>query len=95
MSSACPVVITPLSGRDLPSGSLADLIAGGVLVGVLQWLLLRGQMTRAGWWVVASAVGGIAGVGGALLVGSPFLGFVIGMQFVRALVVVGYNIGFP
>ena len=40
----------------------------GTLVGVLQWLVLRGQVARAGWWVVASTLGWIAGmpVGGFL-----------------------------
>jgi hypothetical protein len=40
----------------------------GIVVGVLQWLVLRRQVARAGWWVLASAVGWFVGmpVGGVL-----------------------------
>jgi len=30
---------------------------GGAVTGTLQWLVLRGQVSRAGWWVLASTVG--------------------------------------
>ena len=30
---------------------------GGAVTGILQWLVLRGQVSRAGWWVLASTVG--------------------------------------
>ena len=33
----------------------------GVLSGLGQWLVLRRHVSRAAWWVMASAVGGIAG----------------------------------
>jgi hypothetical protein len=46
-------------------GIVGDLLSGvaiGVSVGVAQWLILRPQITRAAWWVVASvlawAIGG-------------------------------------
>lgn len=29
----------------------------GLIVGVAQWLVLRRQLDRAGWWIVATAVG--------------------------------------
>ena len=29
----------------------------GAVVGILQWLVLRGKVSRAGWWVLASTVG--------------------------------------
>ncbi len=29
----------------------------GAVTGTLQWLVLRGQVSRAGWWVLASTVG--------------------------------------
>ena len=32
-------------------------IVPGIGVGVLQWLVLRGKVSRAGWWVLASTVG--------------------------------------
>ncbi len=34
----------------------------GTVLGVLQWLLLRGQFSRAGWWVLASSVGWVFGL---------------------------------
>ena len=30
---------------------------GGAVTGILQWLVLRRQVSRAGWWVLASTVG--------------------------------------
>jgi hypothetical protein len=29
----------------------------GAVAGILQWLVLRGKVSRAGWWVLASTVG--------------------------------------
>ena len=34
----------------------------GAVTGTLQWLVLRGQVSRAGWWVLASTVGWGLGV---------------------------------
>ena len=40
------------------------LAALGAGVGVMQWLLLRRQLSRAGWWVMAGMAGGVVvGVG--------------------------------
>ena len=30
---------------------------GGALAGILQWLILRRQVSQAGWWVLASTLG--------------------------------------
>jgi len=30
---------------------------GGAVTGILQWLVLRSQVSQAGWWVLASTVG--------------------------------------
>ena len=30
---------------------------GGLVTGTLQWRVLRGRVSRAGWWVLASTVG--------------------------------------
>ena len=38
------------------SGAMA-----GASVGLMQWLILRRQLSRAGWWVLASIVGGAVG----------------------------------
>jgi len=41
---------------------LAAGAASGAFTGVLQWLLLRGQVTRAGLWVAASTAGWASGL---------------------------------
>jgi len=42
--------------------AMAPLFAlAGALVGGAQWLVLRGQIPRAGWWVLATAGGWMAG----------------------------------
>ena len=42
----------------LPRGIIGDgtvvVVVGGFVLGALQWLVLRRQVARAGWWVVAS-----------------------------------------
>jgi len=68
---------------------------GGAVVGILQWLVLRRQVSRAGWWVLASTVGlGLSmAVAGAfldmelvgLLVGGAVLGAVTGGALVWLL----------
>ncbi len=42
----------------------------GTVLGVLQWLVLRRQVARAGWWVLASTVGWVVGGLVAGLVGA-------------------------
>jgi hypothetical protein len=42
-------------GLLLSSTGVAAL--GGAVTGILQWLVLRGKVSRAGWWVLASTVG--------------------------------------
>jgi hypothetical protein len=60
--AAIPTVSSIFGG-----GPLYGVVNGaviGTLVGVMQSLVLRGQFSRAGWWVLASALG--MGVGFAL-----------------------------
>ncbi len=38
-------------------GWIAIASLGGLVTGTLQWLVLRGKVSRAGWWVLASTVG--------------------------------------
>ncbi len=42
-------------GLLLSSTGVAAL--GGAVTGILQWFVLRGKVSRAGWWVLASTVG--------------------------------------
>ncbi len=46
------VALSP--SRDLILTGYLALAVSLVLAGVLQWLLLRGQVNEAGWWVLAS-----------------------------------------
>ncbi len=42
--------------------SIGVVALGGAVAGILQWLVLRRQVSRAGWWVLASTVGWALGV---------------------------------
>ena len=41
----------------LPLRFTGIVALGGAVAGILQWLVLRGKVSRAGWWVLASTVG--------------------------------------
>ena len=43
------------------AGELAALALAGFTIGILQWLLLSAHVYRAGWWILASSIGWIAG----------------------------------
>jgi hypothetical protein len=58
----------------------------GTVVGVLQWLVLRRQVARAGWWVLASTVGWVVGMPLGDSVGGPALGAAYGAITGTALV---------
>ncbi len=73
---------------------------GGAVTGILQWLVLRSQVSRAGWWVLASTVGWALGMAvsrafpwgaddsdalGALVVTGAVLGAVTGGALVWLL----------
>jgi hypothetical protein len=45
----------------------------GAALGTLQWLILRGQVHQAAWWIVISTLGwtiGLSGLMGTLMVGA-------------------------
>lgn len=48
----------PVDAMNLPTTATTLLIVG-VTLGVAQWLLMRGQWSRAGWWPVASSLCGV------------------------------------
>ncbi len=50
----------------------------GAAVGVMQWLVLRRQLRRAGWWVLASIVGWAMGQAAHGAIGLPAAGAVSG-----------------
>ncbi len=70
----------------------------GTGVGVAQWLVLKERVARAGWWLVASAVGGVVGgvtsVGlilGAYMGAGQIMGDVVAV--ILGWVLVGVGIG--
>jgi hypothetical protein len=52
--AASPLVLQGPLGENL--GGVIATIALGLVPGTLQWLLLRRQVARAGWWVLASTL---------------------------------------
>ncbi len=67
-------------------GWLAGVSVFGTVVGVLQWLVLRRRVPRAGWWVLASTVGWVVGMPLGDIVGPPGLGAAYGAITGTALV---------
>ena len=59
-----------------PGGDVGFVVAvavGGTVLGVLHWLVLRRQVARAGWWVLASPYRGLGRVVAASCLGSRTL----------------------
>ncbi len=71
-------VVFGVGAFDAAVGWIAGVSVFGTVVGVLQWLVLRRQIPRAGWWVLASTVGWVAGMPVGDSVGPPGLGAVYG-----------------
>jgi hypothetical protein len=81
----------PKTLQSIPSNLLAGylgLVTGGVLIGVLQWLVLRQHVTKASRWVWAS--GGAVAIVGVLLFGvdkfNTDLGWVVGVSLFGTVV---------
>ena len=77
-------VVEPAFG--LLVGGAAVGAIGGAALGVLQWLVLRRQLARAGWWIVASTIGWAVGGAAFGLVGGALAGF---LQWLSAAATVG------
>ncbi len=68
-------------------GWILGTIMVGPTAGLLQWtLLLRQRLRRAGWWIVASTAGWLAGLPFGDITGPPGLGAVYGVATATALV---------
>jgi hypothetical protein len=55
IKATTPIVSGPLGG-----GPIYGFVNGagvGTLVGTMQWVVLRRHVSRAGWWVLTSALG--------------------------------------
>ena len=68
-------------------GGISTLVLGlmvGLILGFMQWLVLRGYLKRPGWWIIASALGWAAGfsIGAAITqwlgLNDIFFGAVVG-----------------
>ena len=72
------VVVFGVGLIDAAAGWLAGVSMFGTVVGGLQWLVLRRQVPRAGWWVLASTAGWVVGMPLGDVVGPPGLGAAYG-----------------
>ena len=48
--------VTLAGGSEIPWGFAVIGFVGGAIAGLMQWFVLRQQVSRAGWWVLASTV---------------------------------------
>ncbi len=86
------VLVFAIGALNVDVGWVLGVALLGAVVGVLQWLLLRGQFAHAGWWVVVSGVGWV--VSGPVastvgwVVGNPTSG-VLGAAVVGGWLVLG------
>jgi hypothetical protein len=62
-------------GSPDPILSTAALVVGGAVVGSGQWLLLRQNVRRAGWWILATTIGWViaAGAGVGAITGTALV----------------------
>ena len=55
---------------------VAGVVVGWAAVGTAQWIVLRKRVYRSGWWVLATAVGGLVG---GLVVAGLAVGWLVGL----------------
>jgi hypothetical protein len=55
------------------------LVSVGLVIGILQWVVLRQHLRQAGWWILASAVGWATGWAVVLALVSPEAGTLTGI----------------
>ncbi len=72
---------------------VAVAVLWGAVVGVSQWLVLRGKISRAGWWVLASTVGWFVGLFVGSVVGRAVGELVFGLDLPMVVVRVGAGAG--
>ncbi len=65
------LVVLGVGRFDPDLGWLIGACLHGTLVGLSQWLVLRGQVARAGWWVIASTAGWLVAIPVGDITGPP------------------------
>ena len=61
-------VAVSAAGGDDAAAAVVSLAVLGVSVGIAQWLVLRRQVSRAGWWILVNVVGLAVGLAATLVV---------------------------
>lgn len=69
-----------LQDAGVPLGGLVISFGMGAAAGILQWLILRRHVKRAGWWVLASTILVFAGLIAGLLVSAALVGEMPGVS---------------
>ena len=80
------VVVFGVGVVNVEAGWFGGVSVFGTVVGVLQWVVLRRQIPRAGWWVLASTAGWVVGMPLGDIVGPPGLGAAYGAMTGTVLV---------
>ena len=86
---AMSVVVTVDTGQNTAMAGVLMVSIFGVTSGILQWLILRRKIAKAGWWLSANLLGSLVGAiaipiatplmdAGIWLPGAMTLGFVFG-----------------
>jgi hypothetical protein len=91
---ASVVEVAYFAGVSLTAGFVVDFLLSGPVCGILQWQILKRQVTQAGWWaltlplswVVGFAVYAAVGFAVNLTVASPAFGATFGATTGAALV---------
>ena len=73
------VVVFGVGAVNTDVGWVAGTGLFGTVAGVLQWAVLRRQVPRAGWWVLASTVGWVVGMPAGEMLGWNGLGAAYGI----------------
>ena len=70
-AAAAAVVVYGVGLVDTDLGLSAGVLLYGTLAGAVQWVVLRREVRRAGWWVLASTVGWLVAVPWGPVAGPP------------------------
>lgn len=61
MSSAGALIVLFTGSVVVTSSEYLYFALAGAVIGLMQWLVLRRQLTSAGWWILASTIGWLVG----------------------------------